>query len=215
MWDQRMDARRVVSRRRGGCAANRSVPSRRQIVSVSMSLLAVACIGCTTHFRPLTTKQLPPLEPRRGYLLLEVDSTFPIEKLSARAWTIDVHGSGHQFLLYSVPAGTYDWSQMYTVSPRLRYMLSAMHDRERRTFHIHPGAINYAGQLRFTVIRGTWVKLEFVNRSSFALDVLLDRYPELFRTHDVVYTGFQRDDFLETYQIMRRRQADASQEAAQ
>lgn len=74
-------------------------------------------------------------------------------------------------------------------------------DGEFWTVDIRPGVINYVGNIS-VVSRGFWFRyseIELVNKSSYALEFLEDKYPNVLSSRELHYGGQGEDDFLRIF----------------
>jgi hypothetical protein len=171
-----------------------------------MALRMLACLGvlfgCATY-EPLPIEAPVALDSGHGLLLIVIDSNFEIDAFDIGRLRLGASGSGEQYLLYDLPAGSYNWEQIYPAndwSARMRYVLYRGGDRVRRAFDVHPGIINYPGHIGVHRVSWQWIRFKTVNRSSIAYAGLRELAPDLLEKYQMEYTGFQRDDFLLEYQ---------------
>lgn len=160
-------------------------------------IAAMLTSGCITEVSSIRTGDQASLQQGEGFLLLEVDTTHNIASImiigpkSILLTRADLR-AGSNYILLNLPAGKY---RIERVAFNDRYYFDMNDDLWR--FAVEGGAISYVGNLTFRGFAyGLVPDFVLVNRSSFALEYLEDRFPGLLETHRLVFRGPGEDRFF-------------------
>jgi hypothetical protein len=177
----------------------------RLLVLVAVALVVTACAHEQVELEAIRGDWAS-LGPREGLLLVHTELRMRLDRISLGDAWIEAPPQRESLTLYAVPAGEYRWSEL--VRDWGRFVLEPA---PRLTFRGQAGVLNYPGQL---VVRSAPGGAEVFtrNRGAMVLDLLERQYPDIYRTHALIYTGFQRDDFYRYYHSLPRKDRDWKKE---
>lgn len=168
-------------------------------ISFYVLLLQLLLGACSTQKNSLKSDEDIKINRGESYLLIGVDTTFPLESIVINApgfsqitLTKKDLQTGSNYILVNLPPGEYTISRVRVLS---NYYFSMKEDDWR--FKIAPQSINYAGN--FKVRSKNWFTkgafFEMVNESSIALEYLQEKFPQLLKRKLLRYVGPGQDDF--------------------
>jgi pimeloyl-ACP methyl ester carboxylesterase len=172
-----------------------------------LAWMALLCLAANAgaSIRPVHEGEAPTLRPDEGLLLVDVDTTTPINAVRivqpGSDWgkqTISDLPKGKTSRLFVATAGTYHWSRLERASGWSYYDL---HDKPDFQFEVLPGVINYPGDLVFRP--GVRTYLHAPNRGLVGIDWLRAHAPEVYARYSFVYSGHYPDPFPEFYKTAR------------
>lgn len=189
----------------------RAVQIASRVAAVQRRFVVLLVLGMLAAFQPafagrVDPGEIPKLGPNDGLLLVEVDSTIPLESVRVKqdgrffdAGILKRIGVGRTAGLYVVPAGSYQWAQIDLLWAA-RFMFKE--DPEYH-FQVEPGKITYAGDLVFrpTGLYSADIKLR--NRGLGAMDWLDKNHPVLAQRYPFAYSGHYPDPFPDFYRQQR------------
>lgn len=135
-----------------------------------------------------------------GYLMMAVKTNQTIQELRVEGpmdfiLTAKDLQKGSNYILVPVQEGDYILSEIVLS----KYHKFDFSEDDYWRFEVKRNAINYIGDLS-TEFHGWWnsrIKYKLENRSSYALEYIEKRLPEILLRHQVVYGGIGEDQFLE------------------
>lgn len=174
------------------------------LASLATTLLATLISSCATKIENLKTDEQAQSREDHGYLLLGVDTNWPLYKLeiSGEKEIFLSHEDlkfGSNYILASVPAGEYRFRKLWR-DRMWAYKLK----REDWSFEIKPNTINYVGDIT-AQNSGIWkprARLALMNKSSSALEFVEINLPKTLEEKAIEYQGPGEDKFL---QITRKK----------
>ena len=168
----------------------------------------------------------PPLGPREGFLIIQVDTNAPIEQLTLKSGTVATGlPRGQHLWIVRGPAGRDGWRSIRLASDsgrRHRLSLVDLNRAMRRDeewvwddefdFEIEAGTISYPGEL-IVRSRDSMTRIDIRNRNHSAMAVrrLLKSHPDLLNAHPIRHTGPGDDGFLDHYTRERDRVSSGSE----
>jgi hypothetical protein len=163
-------------------------------------ITAVVHSGCGSYYRQIPPRESVAMKKGDGLLVIDLASEIRVENLQLAAWVrVGPLDPTQRYHILSVPPGRYSWRTVEVSHYGYWYRLYRSPDGERREFDVVAGQINYPGQLQLRRAGPGMIHFGVSNQSAHALADLEQLVPDLLTRHPMVYTGFQRDDFLLEY----------------
>lgn len=165
-------------------------------LTVLMLLLLSACAKNVTS---LKTDQDKILDNDFGYLLIGIETNRNLKEIQISG-PQDISFSaldlkqGSNFILVDLNAGTYVIEKVLLDN----YWRIEMSDEEYWDVKIAPGKINYVGHIDIVTNYGWQVrsKVELINKSSYAMEFMEKRFPNILINRDMHYGGPGEDSFF-------------------
>lgn len=164
-----------------------------------LSLSIILLFGCATQKNSYKGDADVSLGSGEGFLIMGVDTNFPLETivLSApgiKSITLSKNDlkSGKNFILVNLEPGEYTISEIEVSS---NYYFSMK--KENWRFVISPHSINYAGNLKVRTehMFSNHAYFAMMNESSIALEFLQEKFPSLLSSKELRYVGPGTDDY--------------------
>jgi hypothetical protein len=168
--------------------------------SVVLVILISLLIACSSMVSSIKDDQDKVLESNVGYLLLGIETNQDIKSIHITGPTNIIIGhqdlkTGTNFVFTDLPVGKYTIERIKLS----RYWSVNFKDEALWEFELSPQSINYVGHLELARA-STWFPLtyaELVNRSSEALEMMEDEYPNILADRELFYGGPGEDNFFE------------------
>ena len=168
------------------------------IILLSVCILLSACKS--TPVNSLKTDIDMLTEPNAGYFLLGVDTTINLKSIeidgpSSITLSHNDLAQGNNLVLLDLRAGKYTISRIYLDN----FYRMDFEDEEYWEFEIKPLTISYVGHLEFKTKSkySRSASVELVNRSTEAVDYLIDFFPKILQSRDLYYGGPGEDVFFD------------------
>ena len=150
-------------------------------------------------------KQKKPLKDNEGLVVLVIDINFRISKVSLGkegkifpVYSFKKLIPGTQMKIIKLKTGKYFWKESTGYSNGTTYTYKF--DRERTSFEVKAGKINYPGTLQFRAWSENnqfYAAHNVINNSSLIAKELEEKYKSLIAKYPLVYAGNNPDPFLE------------------
>ena len=178
----------------------------RRLARIAVGLASAATLACVsvTEVPAGTSATLP---SGHGFLVFDLESDGDVERVRfSGAVAAEYLDAGTHLKLLVVPAGTYTWSEIVVPSTRGPRRFRARRRVDFWTFRVRAGVVSYPGRIVLDHEPGYAYRLDgsVINRSALVRERLMEKFPQIMSTHELHYTGHDRDDFLEH---LRRAQA--------
>lgn len=156
--------------------------------------------GCISKVTSITQDKVKILTPDKGYLLLGIETNLDLKSIRILGQEYielspkDLKEGSNYFLL-DLEAGRYTIDQVKLNN----YWRRKLTDDEYWQFEVIPGKINYVGHLEINTW-GHWSPItstELVNRSSEALELLEEKFPNILTNRSLIYGGPGEDVFFD------------------
>jgi dipeptidyl aminopeptidase/acylaminoacyl peptidase len=181
---------------------------RSGFLSIAACVLLLAS-NAPASMREVKPDEVPTLNPDEGLLVVDVDTSQPIDAVEIRkddnlfgGYTVRDVPAGQSELLYVATAGEYRWNciQYLLAAQTISYSLDE--DPEFH-FQVKPGVINYPGDLVNRTDGYTQSIIHTVNRGVVAIDWMRAHHRVLYDHFAFVYNGHYIDPFPDFYKNER------------
>jgi len=173
----------------------------KKIQHILLCLCAFFLTSCANHVTSIKKDVDITLDPVEGYLMMAVDTNYSLEwiKLWGKKNVILTKGdlkSGSNYILVNLPAGDYRIES-------IKLGRFTFNDFEKRlwSFSVKKGVISYVGHLEMES-KGSYFSvsshIQLLNKSSFALEYLEDKFPNILNSRQIQYWGPGEDGFFTT-----------------
>jgi len=163
-------------------------------------LLAILLInGCATQVNSIKVDEDKKLSKEKGYLLIGIETNRNLKeiRISGPDYISLSHSDlrfGSNFILTDLTAGTYTIEKVKLD----KYWQLEIEDEEYWTIEVKPEKVNYVGHLHVKTT-GFWQlysQIELINKSSFAIEFMEDKFPNILAERTLDYGGPGDDNFL-------------------
>lgn len=163
--------------------------------------LILILIGCTSKLSKIEVDVASKLTEGKGYLLLEVNTDISLNTVEIRGESrVDLTEKdlreGSNYILVQLDAGEYYINSVTRKSGYWKFSIKS--NEEYYKFSVNPNSISYIGTL--AVRSNEYTALEsmiLINNSSFALEFMHERFPNILQSRVMIYSGPGTDAFLE------------------
>jgi hypothetical protein len=156
--------------------------------------------GCAQTVSTLKTDQDKLLSNQSGYLLIGIETNRDLKSISISGTTnIQLSAKdlrrGSNFILVDLPAGTYVIEKVHLNN----YWRVEMEDSDYWDIKVLPEKINYVGHLNIGTsgFGQIYSRLELINKSSYAMEFMEERFPTILESRDMHYGGPGDDSFFD------------------
>lgn len=164
-----------------------------------MCYLNFFLVSCTSHVSSIKKDVDIPLAQKEGYLMLGVDTNYDLQWV--KLWgkknvllTKDDLKSGSNFILVNIPEGSYRIESI-----KLGQYIFNDFRKELWSFKVKENVISYVGHLNMEsreTFSGVTSNILLLNKSSFALEYLERRFPNILTSRQLQYWGQGDDGFF-------------------
>lgn len=196
-------------------------------LAMAAVFLLTGCVASVSAVKDYSGK----LAPGDGVLVVAVDTMLPFSDLrlirpndTFAAIAASNLQTGRSVRFIEVPAGEYQWAKIdLNDNGYVHYYVALdQNKKERYTFTVKPGVINYPGDFVVTIDenRKVWVKaylyqainryyIHQIDRTAMLLEDLSPDQATMVQRLGLVYTGPGNDDFLAYYNSLKSARKDA------
>ncbi|WP_434927752.1 hypothetical protein [Shewanella sp. HL-SH2] len=170
-------------------------------------LLAMLMAGCAQKITAINTDQDKKLDTLMGYLLISIDTNSKLDSISIDGdsdfiFTEENLQPGSNFIIAEIPAGAYSFERIKLN----RYYYYSLTDGIWN-FTVEAGKINYIGNFNIEIkFFGSKMLLE--NQSSEALRYIEAKFPNIYQSRELVYSGPGNDDFFSFAREMTKEKSE-------
>jgi hypothetical protein len=168
----------------------------KQIIIIIIFILT----GCAKSVSSIKNDQDKQLTNESGYLLIGVETNRNLKAIKLSGSSNILLSSqdlrqGSNFILIDLSAGTYVIEKVQLNN----YWRVEMEDEDYWNIDVLPGKINYVGHINVGTV-GFWQPfshIELVNKSSYAIEFLEEKFPNILASREIHYGGPGDDSFFD------------------
>ncbi len=166
----------------------------KKLIIVGLSVLLSACIS---KVKNLSVDKDLNLDDQTGYLFMTVDTNFDFSRfaISGKQYTQlenPVFYNNKNYYLLPLKAGEY-YIHSFTNTSGGEYRFT---DDDLWRFNVSSGVISYIGEFKARNIYGHLSRFSLINHSSFAMEYLEEKYPNILSQRKIEYRGPGEDFFF-------------------
>jgi hypothetical protein len=155
--------------------------------------------GCAKNVSSIKTDQDKILNNESGYLLIGIETNRDLKGINISGSTNILLSSkdlrrGSNFILIDLTAGRYVIEKIQLDN----YWRVEMEDDDYWDIEVLPGKVNYVGHINIGT-SGFWARsshIELINKSSYAIEFMEEKFPNILAKREIHYGGPGNDTFL-------------------
>ncbi|AOE50213.1 hypothetical protein [Kangiella sediminilitoris] len=174
----------------------------KRIIALAMVIAIAFLSGCTTKLQNFSNNQKLEPDNSNGIVVIAYESDTAIYSLTFSGpgnYELEhtLYDDNHNFVVTSIPAGTYDITKVKIIS-KYQYIPLGTNEKANWKVNIEPNKINYIGHFNIeNVGRGFIVQIK--NSSTIAMEFLQKNFPDLLARYQLTYSKDGPEDAFFDY----------------